>query len=879
MQCKKKTLAAAVAALIVTGLAIQASAGVIASWDFDAKDISPTQGACSPSQLVDLPVLVGGVMSVPNFQWIPGIAPTVTYPSYAWDTTNYPAQSTNNRTAGIEFAVSTIGYTGIHVSFAQQHTADASRYTVFEYTVNGGFTWSDAVAGSTMDQSDVDFVSYSFDLSAIASVDNNPIFRFRILTIFDPNNPTVYAPTLPAFAYAGGSIAWENVEVTGTRSETVYGHYIKDVPDVNQPCANPLSLNGFNNVNFCAPTSALNITEYWDIVQRDAAAIDVDGNVNPGPTSVLQFIGWWMSTNDDAGWAGQKCPFRSNGHPTSFTGTALTDIAPGLTQYVRWDAADGFWSNPPALLGGKTGHDWKVELFKRQPTDPPLWDAGWAKVKAEIDLADARPLIGVYSWWNPIGPLINYTEGFTYYSQGPVLNAPPPGAPQENWDIPDVGGHAVTIVGYRENSNYPPDNIGWIIAHDNWSCTDRDVAIPWRFWDGNKWTTPCAALITVDPSTAPIVGTLTASTAGGHDPGNHNTNPGCVDVVAQINFAADATEDIAINAITLAAAGTGDDRNDIASIDLVDDANNDGSPAGDKLLTSHNGGYSADNGTVTFTFPGYATYRIPASTSRNMLVVYHFLPIAPVGNNYSFTASAILATGCTYNLQCTTVPNPFTFASGTVTLATATVNPGVHIGDMKQMTDGLVFYRDGLPPEGPVVIDSTSGYYAQEPDGSAGIRFTFAGGPPSGSAAGQRIQFQGMLYTAQGERFLRVTSAYITTPGPQKVVAMPVKSVGGGNWHWDPVMHTGQQGVAGGVGLNNVGLLVRTYGKYAKVSSTLFTVDDGSGAALRCYVPSSVTLQTYWTDVIVTGVSSVETISGELKPCLRVRFQSDIVPI
>jgi len=83
----------------------------------------------------------------------------------------------------------------------------------------------------------------------------------------------------------------------------------------------------------------------------------------------------------------------------------------------------------------------------------------------------------------------------------------------------------------------------------------------------------------------------------------------------------------------------------------------------------------------------------------------------------------------------------------------------------------------------------------------------------------------------------------------------------------------------GGVGLNNVGLLVRTWGRYTKTSSTTFTVDDGCGVPLKCRVPGSVTLEDYWTYVAVTGVSSTELIDSVLYPELLVRVQDDITPV
>ncbi|HOM73298.1 MAG TPA: hypothetical protein PLP86_13740, partial [Armatimonadota bacterium] len=69
--------------------------------------------------------------------------------------------------------------------------------------------------------------------------------------------------------------------------------------------------------------------------------------------------------------------------------------------------------------------------------------------------------------------------------------------------------------------------------------------------------------------------------------------------------------------------------------------------------------------------------------------------------------------------------------------------------------------------------------------------------------------------------------------------------------------------------LNNIGLLVRTCGKFTYI-------DDGSGINLKCIVPDDVTLDENWTFVAVTGISSCEMVGDELHRLLLVRSQSDI---
>lgn len=872
MICRRVPLAAAFAALILTWPGIPAAAGVIGSWDYDAQATTPTQGDGSQ-------VLIGWVVATTT-TWVTGQTSS-SYPSWGYETDSYPAQSAGNRTAGIQFSISTGGYTGITVSFDKQHSATASRFVRFQFSTNGGSSWSDAATGSLMQETTTNWTNWSFDLSSFPAADDNTNFMFQMVTEFDPqSSPGSYTATGNTSTYSPlGTIAWDNVVVTGTRN--LLANFIEDVPDVNQPCANPLNVQSFVNVDFCAPTSAVNITEYWDVVAGSAFATYVDGNPNPGPTSVLQFMGWWMNTNDDPAWT-NRCPYRANGNPPpGSSGTKNDDIAPGLAQYVRWDASNDFGCTPPTLLVGKTGYDWTVALTR--PAVP-----GWTTIKSEINATPERPLIVCWEYWNPINAFYDSTDDITYYDWG----APTSGStnPKETWNPSADIGHAVTAVGYKQNydprGGFNPQD--WVIVHDNWYTTARDVAIPWLYWDAptHSFLTHCTALVTADPATAPSVGALSGTT-GAKNPGNHNAPQGSADVVAQISLTASSTENILVNAITLAASGGGDDSTEIKAIELVEDMDISGTVTpGDTSLVKYNSGFPTNNGTLTIIIPGNWKYTINASKTSDLLVVYHISPTALNGSTFSFTVNKIYATGLTSFLQCTvdngTPPNPFTFTSCTVTAYTqpAVVDPG--LGEWKGWPDGWRGGRFGMMKPYPVITFVGDDFYVAEPDNSAGLKLKFVGFPPPEFALpGDQIGFEGMIYTENDERVVLITDPpYTMQPAAQRPLGMPIKSIGGGDWNWNSINHTGQKGVVGGVGLNNVGLLVRTAGKFFYVNDTMFMLDDGSGAVITCVVPpGQVFLEPWWETVMVTGVCSTEKIGEELHRVLRVRMQDDITRV
>lgn len=111
-------------------------------------------------------------------------------------------------------------------------------------------------------------------------------------------------------------------------------------------------------------------------------------------------------------------------------------------------------------------------------------------------------------------------------------------------------------------------------------------------------------------------------------------------------------------------------------------------------------------------------------------------------------------------------------------------------------------------------------------------------------------------------------------------------------------------GVAGGTGPNNIGLLIRTYGKvtYVDTVGQCFYIDDGSGRAdgtrrtdnnavvlgvrvsyggLATGVPA-ITPPLENAKVAVTGIIStclVPVTTGLVQPNVRVRAQGDILPL
>jgi hypothetical protein len=155
-----------------------------------------------------------------------------------------------------------------------------------------------------------------------------------------------------------------------------------------------------------------------------------------------------------------------------------------------------------------------------------------------------------------------------------------------------------------------------------------------------------------------------------------------------------------------------------------------------------------------------------------------------------------------------------------------------------------------------------------------------------GFAQGKRVNVAGTVSTnTNGERYIDASFVLANQSGTIKPLGMNNRALGGADWFFDEGAGTGQKGVLDGFGLNNIGLLVRVWGKVTEIEKpkhhttpTWFKIDDGSGVSVKCVVPTGVRIRHNWKYVGVTGVSSCEKIEGNLYRLIRVRDLDDIIP-
>lgn len=164
--------------------------------------------------------------------------------------------------------------------------------------------------------------------------------------------------------------------------------------------------------------------------------------------------------------------------------------------------------------------------------------------------------------------------------------------------------------------------------------------------------------------------------------------------------------------------------------------------------------------------------------------------------------------------------------------------------------------------------------YIEEPDRSAGIQVRFSTSTYPGVVEGKIVNVSGKtspFYT--GERI--ITNGVIDVVGDHTPLLKPLgirtRHVGGSGIGL-------QKGVKNGIGTNNIGMLVRVWGKVVSSDSTYryFTLDDGSRTAVQV-AGSLLSLQPsigYYASV--TGIVNTKTVGSDLIPVITPRRITDI---
>lgn len=160
---------------------------------------------------------------------------------------------------------------------------------------------------------------------------------------------------------------------------------------------------------------------------------------------------------------------------------------------------------------------------------------------------------------------------------------------------------------------------------------------------------------------------------------------------------------------------------------------------------------------------------------------------------------------------------------GTSDGITPVENSGMSIGEAKALPDGDSV---GLDSKAVTAIRDRVPYgkvlYVEETNRCSGIRVEVES-MPEGVTVGGIVNVGGAISTnSDGEKLITgiVSQQLESTVIPP--VGMNGSMLGGGPWAYDSGSGAGQQGIEGASGLNNIGLLVRAWGKVVETSSGPF---------------------------------------------------------
>ncbi|MBI2843732.1 MAG: C39 family peptidase [Armatimonadetes bacterium] len=252
---------------------------------------------------------------------------------------------------------------------------------------------------------------------------------------------------------------------------------------------------------------------------------------------------------------------------------------------------------------------------------------------------------------------------------------------------------------------------------------------------------------------------------------------------------------------------------------------------------------------------------------------YTLKVFSATGGDFTVEISDIDSVGESYDQTITGTLNPGQVLEYPITHATAT--PITAIGDAKVRGSGIYLtLADKIVSAGS---DSASGMYVQEADRSAGIRVLPDPYDPNlPYAPGDVVTLSGYTYLVDDELILDAPVITRSSTGSRpKTVGMPNRDIGG------PALGD-QPGVISPYGLNNIGLLVETWGAVTYVGTDDFYIDDGSnlqdgsgnrGARIAATGLSKPSANDY---VTVVGNSSVSIVNEQVVRTVRPRVQADI---
>jgi endonuclease/exonuclease/phosphatase family metal-dependent hydrolase len=196
---------------------------VFAQWNFNSvtPDGNTTTGTTSPSTGSGTATLIGGT-SATFATGDTNLDPAGGTDNSGWNTASYPASTSNNKTAGVQFKVSTLGKTNVSITWSQRASNTGSKYARLQYSTNG-INFADFPSAVSVSAGTV-FEVKTNSLRGTAGVSDNTNFAFQIVSEFQStatgSGSAAYVAANSGSTYAGGAsggtLRFDMVSVSGS---------------------------------------------------------------------------------------------------------------------------------------------------------------------------------------------------------------------------------------------------------------------------------------------------------------------------------------------------------------------------------------------------------------------------------------------------------------------------------------------------------------------------------------------------------------------------------------------------------------------------------------------------------------------------------------
>ncbi|MCE5321687.1 FG-GAP-like repeat-containing protein [bacterium] len=176
-------------------------------------------------------------------------------------------------------------------------------------------------------------------------------------------------------------------------------------------------------------------------------------------------------------------------------------------------------------------------------------------------------------------------------------------------------------------------------------------------------------------------------------------------------------------------------------------------------------------------------------------------------------------------------------------------------------------------------------FYVENADRTCGIRVESATIPN----IGDELNIGGNVATnVNGERYIYNAVYTRSGSGSIKPLGLNNRLLGGGQyglqmgvWGYGIIFDSNGKPMHKWMknsGVNNIGLLITTWGKIKQLDtqSSTFVIDDGSGDTVKCIAPNGLSFDPNWSYVCIIGISSCEKYNNELQKTVIVRSKNDI---